>query len=158
MFFLLACILRMWISSTPSPPLEGTALLEPVPHQGPLIPVHQPQQRGALLQETLLHKKLSIWPGVLLGLGKFLLLQLCTLFIGLLLGCPGAPQLWVWGHGPRLGWLHRLPVSYPWRCRYRLKFPQANKMPEVESASPGRVIQSPTKTQELKKESTSTAI
>lgn len=44
----------MWISSTPSPALQGTALLEPVPPQGP-TPLnhkagHQSQQRGALLQ------------------------------------------------------------------------------------------------------------
>lgn len=142
----------MWISSTPSPPLEGTALLEAVPHQGPLSfnhkAVHQPQQRGVLLQET---KKLSISPGVLLGLGKLV-------FTGLLLGCPGGPQWWLRVHGPRLGCPYRLPVSYHQRCSYRLKFPEkkpekkAEKKPEVESVFPGRGTQPPNKMQQLKKE------
>lgn len=148
----------MWISSTPSPPLEGTALLEPAPCQGPLIPGHQPQQRGALLQETLCTRSWASGLECSLAWGNF-----CS--YSFVLYSVACSQDGLEPHSCECGYLVKgwddctdSLLATPEDADKDSNFLRLKKKPEVESASPGRVIQPPTKTQELKKESTLTAI
>lgn len=97
-FLLLACILKMQL--TPSPTLGGNSTDGDCATPRPLSlhhkAVHQPQQERKILQVTLLHHKLDIRAGTLLGLRKFLLLQLYSFVCYLLAcsySCPLAPRM-----------------------------------------------------------------
>lgn len=115
-FLLLACILKMRFSPTPSPPLGGNSTDGDCATPRPLSlhhkAVHQPQQASNILQVTLLHHKLDIRAGTLLGLRKFLLLQLCMLFVGLLLLVSPSPTN-VMVDACSKDWVTPQPPCYP---------------------------------------------